>query len=210
MTLFGRRGSTRMVRTAAVITAAVAMLGAAGCTGDNGAQDRKDGSKAGNGKMMSFDLAAKDSSAVQVNVPDKPIATTPSSTEGLVFELYTVKRSDKVVTVVFALHNTSDKEIENRASTKDLDEDPTALANDASNVSLVDTTGLKEYRSFLTGDDADGNCLCSTVWNISGENDFSADERQHYVTQIAAPPAEVKQVNVLAHVATVPDVKIDG
>lgn len=178
--------------------ALVVALAATGCgTGDDAAARR-----------MTFHLDAASAGTVSVDVPAKPVATVPTSTDGMDFELYTLKRSDAVVQVVFALHNTGGEDINLAYATADLDENPAVSVHYASNIALVDGTGLKEYKTFL--EDADGGaCLCSQTWNAIGGG-FGPDARLYFVAEVAAPPATVQQVTVRAGIATVTNARIEG
>lgn len=160
-------------------------------------------------RRMTFRLDAAATGTVSADVPAEPVATVPTSTDGMNFELFTLRRADAVVQVVFALHNTGDADINLAYATADLDENPAAAVHVASNVALVDGTGLKEYRTFLEDGDR-GACLCSQTWNAVGGNDFGAGTRRYYVAEIAAPPATVDRVTVRAGIATVDDARIEG
>lgn len=211
MVWFGARKRLNAVLVGGV--AAFAVVGLSGCTLGAGSDEStgKDKQEQHSGRTMKFDLAAADTDQLELSVPSKPIATAPASTAGMAFELYSLERSGKVVNVVFAMHNTGDEEVEAKLATWDLDEDPGPLASNASNVSLVDTEGLKEYRSFITEeeDGTSSNCLCSITWDTGNEDNFGPDERQYFVVQVAAPPESVEQVTVLAHVASLPSQKIE-
>lgn len=211
MVRFGAR--KRLHATLVGSIAAFAVVGLSGCTlGAGSDESAGENRQEQGGRTMKLDLAAAGTDQLEVSVPSEPIATAPASTAGMAFELYSLKRSGKVVNVVFAMHNTGDEEVNARIATRDLDEDPDVLASNASNVSLVDTKGLKEYRSFVT-DETDGtrrNCLCSMTFDNSAVDNFGPDERQYFVVQVAAPPESVERVTVLAHVASLPDQKIEG
>lgn len=204
----------RVGRLAVAALAATAVLGTSGCLPglvDSSKDKRQEHEKTEDtGRKMRFELAADNTEPVAVNIPTKPVASAKTSTDGMVFELYALERSDKVVNVVFAMHNTSDKEVEASTANEHLDETPAALGYQASNVSVLDPEGLKEYRSFLTGDEDDQQCLCSEVYDIGDPNDFSPGERQYYMTQVAAPPKNVTEVTVLANVASLPNQTIEG
>lgn len=181
---------------AMVLTLAVTL---SGCATDRSATTRR----------MTFQLDAATAGPVTVDVPAKPMATVPTSTDGMDFELYVVKRTDAVVQVVFALHNVGDADINLAYATEDLDENPSVSVHDARAVALVDGTGLKEYKTFLEDGD-DSPCLCSHTWTVIGDNGFGPGTRLYYVAEVAAPPTSVDQVTVRAGIATVPGVRIEG
>lgn len=189
--------ASRAVAAAAMVLSLAATL--SGCATDQSATTRR----------MTFHLDAATAGPVSVNVPAKPTATVPTSTDGMDFELYVVKRTDAVVQVVFALHNVGDADINLAYATEDLDENPTVSVHDARAVALVDGTGLKEYKTFLEGGD-DSPCLCSHTWTAIGDNGFGPGTRLYYFAEVAAPPASVRQVTVRAGVATVTGVRIEG
>lgn len=190
-----RRTAPAMV---AAVMALVLLIALTGCAGGGQTDARR----------MTFRLDAAAAGTVSAVVPAKPVATVPSSTEGMDFELYTLKRTDSVVQVVFALHNVGDADINLAYATADLDENPAAAVHDASGVALVDGTGLKEYKPFLEHED--GGCLCSQTWNAIGDNGFGPDARRYYVAELAAPPATADQVTVRAGIATVAGARIEG
>lgn len=185
-------------RTAIAAAAVTLTLAATGCAHENSAPRR-----------MTFHLAAATAGPVSANVPAKPVATVASSTDGMDFELYDVRRSNGVVRVVFALHNVGDADVNLGDATQDLDENPTVSVHDASGVALVDGTGLKEYKTFLEGGDGSA-CLCSQTWNAIGDTRLGPGTSRYYVAEVAAPPASVQQVTVRAGVATVTGVRIEG
>jgi hypothetical protein len=189
--------ASRAVAAAAMVLTLAATL--SGCAKDEHAASRR----------MTFQLDAATAGPVSVNVPAKPMATVPTSTDGMDFELYVVKRTDAVVQVVFALHNVGDADINLAYATEDLDENPTVSVHDASAVALVYGTGLKEYKTFLENGD-DSPCLCSHTWTTIGDNGFGPGTRLYYFAEVAAPPASVQQVTVRAGVATVTGVRIEG
>lgn len=208
------RGS-RGRRGVAAFGLAVVGLVLAGCTGLPTAEPSDGASKGSKaqGKAMRFDLVSDQAGTVTVNVPAEPIASTPTSTEGLTLELYAVQRSDKVVNVVVAVHNTGKTAIPVLESTTDLDESPSAVSRNTSNIALLDAKGLKEYRTFLEdADDVNSACLCSKTYDIGdpGDDDFAPGERRHYVSQVAAPPSDVTEVTVLAGLGSFPGVTVEG
>ncbi|MBO0828693.1 MAG: hypothetical protein J2P24_13025 [Streptosporangiales bacterium] len=187
----------RAVAAIATVLTLAAIL--SGCAGDQGATTRP----------MTFHLDAATAGRVSADVPAKPMATVPTSTDGMDFELYVVKRTDAMVQVVFALHNVGDADIDLAYATEDLDENPAVSVHDARRVALVDGTGLKEYKTFIEDGD-DSPCLCSHTWTAIGDSGFGPGVRRYYVAEVAAPPASVDQVTVRAGVATVPGVRIEG
>ncbi|MQA79436.1 MAG: hypothetical protein GEV10_13315 [Streptosporangiales bacterium] len=209
------RGSRGGRGVAAAFGLAVVGFVLAGCTGLPTAEPSEGASQGSKskapGKAMTFDLVADQGGTVTVDVPAEPIASAPTSTEGLTIELYAVQRSDNVVNVVVAAHNTGKTTIPLQDVTTNLDESPSALEHDASNIALLDAKGLKEYRTFRE-DGEDGPCLCSKTHDIGDneEDDFAPGERRHYVSQVAAPPADVTKVTVLAGLGSFPDVTIEG
>lgn len=167
------------------------------------------GHNTGPAHVMKFALNSDAAGALAVKVPSKPKETVPTSTEDVDFELYRLKRSNGVVQVVFALHNTGDSSLNRAYVTEDLDENPAASVHVASGVFLVDTNGLKEYKTFREDGD-DGACLCSETWNATAGNDFGPDVRRYYAAEVAAPPADVKTVTLRAGIATITNAKIEG
>lgn len=208
------RGSRGRRGVAAAFGLAVVGFVLAGCTGLPTAEPGEGASKSSKapGKAMTFDLVSDQAGTVTVNVPAEPIASTPTSTEGMTLELYAVQRSDKVVNVVVAMHNTGKTAIPIRESTTDLDESPSAISRNTSNIALLDAKGLKEYRTFLAdADDVNSDCLCSNTYDIGeGDDDFAPGERRHYVSQVAAPPTDVTKVTVLAGLGSFPGVTVEG
>lgn len=162
-------------------------------------------------RKMTFDLAAEQRGKVTIDVPAKPLATVPTSTAKMNLELYAAKRTGEVVDVVFALHNTGDAGMKTDGVTVSMDEDPFSTRHDVSNVAIVDPKGLKEYRTYLQDPDSDDAfCLCSYSWQDGDTQDFAPDERRYYVSEVAAPPAEVTQVTILTGNASVRDVRLEG
>lgn len=161
-------------------------------------------------RPMTFQLDAGRAGAVTVDVPRQPIATAPTSTEDVSFELYALQRSDSFVQVVFALHNTGDAEMNLAFVASDLDENPAVSIHVASAVALVDGTGLKEYKTYLE-DGEDGACMCSVTWDAVSTSGFKPGTRRYYVAEVAAPPAGVSDVTVRAGgVASVDHARIEG
>lgn len=196
----------------AVALVVVAVL-VAGCTSArHGSHGQRSSSTAVPTKKRTFKLAA--SGSVNVEVPAQPMATVPTRTDGLQFELYLLKRSGSAVDVVFALHNTSSKAIDLMAATAGIDantgSDSAVDAHHVSNVSLVDPKGLKQYLTFLQNPkDENSECLCSQVNNSLGDN-LQPGARRYAMSEVAAPPPQVTKVTVLAAIASVPDATITG
>ncbi|MQA01649.1 MAG: hypothetical protein GEV07_02580 [Streptosporangiales bacterium] len=62
----------------------------------------------------------------------------------------------------------------------------------------------------MPGDVNNEQRLCCSVYRIGARQDYASDERQYFMTQVAAPPADVQTVTVQAGVAALPDQKIEG
>lgn len=197
------------VGLAAALTAVIVTT--AGCIGPLTAKKHHESkSKAPPAKTMKFVLASQKYDAISVKVPAKPVASAPSSTPGVTFELYTVTRADRAVRVVFALNHADADDYNAAYATADLNENGAITWHDASRVALVDTKNLKEYKTFLENGD-DGNCLCSVTWSATGQDSgVEHGDRTYYVAEVAAPPANVKQVTVRAGVTDIPDVNVSG
>lgn len=146
---------------------------------------------------MRFDLAAASAGPLAVDVPTDPVASAPTGTPDLAFELFVLRRSGQVVDVVFALRNTGGSDIDLSDPTKELDESPAIPVHVASAIALVDRKGLKEYLTFRENGD-EGRCLCSETWNAVGEGKLGAGKRRYYAAVVAAPPADVTEVTVKA------------
>lgn len=202
---------TRSARTAAFAIAVAVVLLLGGCTfAHHDGQGHRSSRTPAPTKKHTFRLAA--SGSVNVEVPTQPMATVPTRTEGLQFELYLLKRSGSAVDVVFALHNTSAKSIDMKAATAGMDADPgsdsAVDAHHVSNVSLVDPKGLKQYLTFLQNPkDEQSQCLCSQI-NNSFEDNLQPGARRYGMSEVAAPPPDVTKVTVLAEIASVPDATI--
>lgn len=199
----------RFGAVALAVVLAATSAGAASCDLITVAEKRPGGDKSEpTSKPMTFELAG-DYQALRLQVPTKPVATTGTNISDMNLEVYAVQRSARVASVVLALHNTGDEAVKMSPAGQNLDEnkvfDGTFVA---SNVAIVDTEGLKEYRSFVDENDPE-TCLCSVVYN-QNQGDLEAGKRRYYVTQVAAPPAEVTQVNVRTGVGTASAVKIEG
>ncbi|MBO0828694.1 MAG: hypothetical protein J2P24_13030 [Streptosporangiales bacterium] len=148
-------------------------------------------------RAMRFDLAATSAGPLAVDVPTDPVASAPTGTPGLAFELFVLRRSGQVVDVVFALHNTGGSDVDLDAPTASLDESPAAAVHAASAVALVDRKGLKEYLTFRE-DGGEGRCLCSETFNVIGEGKLGGGKRRYYAAVVAAPPPDVTEVTVKA------------
>lgn len=207
---------SRAITIGAVAMATIAALGITGCMPGFSSDDDttgKDDESTGAKRAMTFDLSAKNTTPVEVGIPEEPVATSPTDTPDMEFELYALQRSGKTVNVAFAMHNTGDQEVERGDANRNLDESPGAVSRQASNVSLTDAANLKDYRAFVGGDPTDVNndqCLCSTVYRVGAGEDYAPRERQYFMTQVAAPPADVQTVTVQAGVAALPDQTIEG
>lgn len=193
------------LRTAA---AAVVLVAASGCTLER-SEGERDGDKATpSTKAMTFELAG-DFRKLSLDVPTKPVGTVGTNVDGIDLEVYAVQRSNKVATVVFALHNTGSETTDMGPVGQNLDEnkafDGTFVASD---VAIVDTQGLKEYRSFVVEDDGN-SCLCSVAYN-QNQDDLQPEERRYYATQVPAPPAGVTEVNVRTGLGAVSGVEIES
>ncbi|MQA01648.1 MAG: hypothetical protein GEV07_02575 [Streptosporangiales bacterium] len=119
--------------------ATIAALGISGCMPNfsSDAEKGQDDDTTDAKRSMSFDLSAKGTSPVEVDVPDEPVATSKTDTPGVEFELYALQRSGKTVNVVFAMHNTGDEDVERHDAHRNLDESPGAVEWQASNISLT-------------------------------------------------------------------------
>jgi hypothetical protein len=207
----GKPTNPRVRRNAIAATPLIALLTAAGCTGGPlGRGHDSPSPRTGPVHAMNFKLSSS-TRQVSVPVPARPVATAATSTNGVNLELYAVRRSGGAVDVVVALHNTTGQELNILHVTAGLQEVPTADPfTDASGISIIDTTGLKEYKTFREGGNT-GKCLCSETWGGSGiDNAFKAGERRFYVAEVAAPPPSVTKVTVLAGISSVSDAPITG
>lgn len=158
-------------------------------------------------RSLTFKLESEKYGSVSVRVPDTPVATVPTGAAGVDFQLYALQRADTAVRVVFAIRH-SGKDYDRAAATRSLDEDPAIAAYDASDVALIDTRNSKEYKTFLENG-ADGSCLCSVTWEVSGDSGGpSVGNRDFYLALVAAPPADVTEVTVRSGVADVPHARI--
>lgn len=200
----GRRGAWQR---AALPLALVAVVASA-CTKPPVAK-KPDHTSAPPQRTLTFALEAKAYGPVSVRVPVSPIATVPTNARDVTLELYGLHRTGGVVQVVFALRHTGDDYNAGEA-TYDLDEDPAIASHDASRVALVDTANLKEYKTFLSNG-KDGDCLCTYTWDATGDtgNPTSGD-REYYLAEVAAPPAEVSTVTVRAGIAEIAGARIEG
>ncbi|MQA78727.1 MAG: hypothetical protein GEV10_09660 [Streptosporangiales bacterium] len=198
------RGSTGgRTRRAGVVLVALA-LAVVGCTEDPNPRDQ---SSSPPGKAMKFALGATDYNTT-LDVPTEPAEVVKTNTPGIEFELYALQRSDNVVSIIFALHNTGDSKLDLNGPSEDLAENTGAAASRyADNVGLIDTEGLKEYKVF----EADDQCLCTATYATIDREDIGPDERHYHVVQVAAPPADVTKVTVMAGtMASVHDATITG
>lgn len=181
------------------VLAAGAALALAGCTlGASEVPTRK----------IRFALGEAGYASAQA-VPEKPLAVVHTDQPGLDFELYVLRRSGKAVDVVFALHNVTGTTMDLDGPSQDL-ERGSLLAGSrfAVDVALVDGQHLKEYLTFLVGDD---QCLCTKVWQSSERETLKAHQRAYGMAQVAAPPTDVTTVTVLAGtLASVPGARIGG
>lgn len=202
----GRRRTWR--RTALpVLLVAVAALG---CTKSPPDTKKPHHASATPQQTLTFRLAAEAYGSVSVRVPQAPVASAPTSSRDVTFELYALHRAGGAVQVVFALRHTGD-DYNGAYATEDLDEDPGIAEHDASWLALVDPAGLKEYKTFLSDGDS-GDCLCSTTWSATGEGTGSPSkgDRDYYVAEVAAPPADVTTVTVRAGLADIAGARIEG
>lgn len=156
---------------------------------------------------MRFHLDAASAGPVAADVPTTPVASAPTGTQGLTFELFVLRRSGQVVDVVFALHNTGSSEIDLNEPTKALDESSAIPVHVASAIALVDRKGLKEYLTFRENGD-EGRCLCSQTWNAVGGGTLGAGKRRYYAAVVAAPPASVTEVTLKAGSAEIDSARI--
>lgn len=193
-----RFSRTLLVGLACVFAVAFADTGCAG----------HDPAAARGPRPVRFDLESASVGALAVDVPAKPVASTPTETTDLTFELYVVKRSGRVVDVVFALYNTGQSGIDLADPTKKLDESPAIPEHAASAIALVDRKGLKEYRTFRENGE-EGPCLCSETWNAVGNGTLPAGKRRYYAAVVAAPPAGVTEVTLKAGIADIDSVRIE-
>ena len=179
-----------------------------GCTGPTKVAKREHKtSKAPPARVLKFKLPSDKYGTIAVKVPGEPMATVPTSAKDVDFELYTLKRVDDAVQVVFALRHP--KEDYNAAyATLDLDEDPGISYHDASDVALIDTKGMKEYKTFREDGD-EGRCLCSIPWNAVAEDRLPAGTRRYDAAEVAAPPTDVTQVTVKAGLTDINRARID-
>lgn len=189
-----------MIRVIVTLVSVLVVAGSvSGCGGQHAAT-----------RPMTFQLAGGRAGAVTVDVPAKPVATAPTSTEDMSLELYALRRSDAFVQVVFALHDTGDADIELSRAAANLDENPAASFHVASGVALVDGAGLKEYKTYLE-DGENAKCLCSVTWDATAGGGLGAGMRRYYVAEVAAPPVGVNDVTVRAGgVAVVDHARIEG
>lgn len=210
-------GHSRRSRVAAVLVLPLALLiTATGCIGGLDRGDRDDGRRPSRGqdlRKITFDIA-DGSDTVTVRVPAKPVATVGTTTDGVNLEVYKLERVGGVVNVVVAAHNTNAEPVDTRRIVHAMDESPDVVHQiyDTSNISLIDLEGLKDYRSFIEDDGKGGDggtCLCSYIHYYDAQK-FAPDERRYFVTQVAAPPAEVSHVTVNTGTASVADVAITG
>lgn len=191
----------------ATLLAVLAAVVASGCTKSPPANKPGHTSQAPQ-RTLTFQLEAEAYGKVSVRVPEAPVATAPTSTKDVTFELYTLHRVGGAVQVVFALRHTGDH-YSDADATLDLDEDPAIASHDASRVALVDTANLKEYKTFLANGQ-DGDCLCTQTWSATGDAGVSSGDRTYYLAEVAAPPAEVSTVTVRAGVADIAGARIEG
>ena len=94
------RSAIRMVGALACLLTVA--LGAAGCAQDDAATHAPAAPR-----PMRFDLAAASVGPLAVDVPATPVATAPTGTQDLAFELFVLRRSGQVADVVFALDRKS-------------------------------------------------------------------------------------------------------
>lgn len=180
----------------------------AGCTKPPGAK-RPQHESAAPQRTLTFSLEAKAYGKVSVRVPEQPVATAPTGTKDVTVELYALHRAGDAVQVVFALRHPAGDYSAGEV-TYDLDEDPTVASHNASKVAIVDTARLKEYKTFRANGQ-DGDCLCSTTWNTTGDTGSpSSGDRSYYLAEVAAPPADVSTVTVRAGLADIADARIEG
>lgn len=160
-------------------------------------------------RTLTFALASDKYGSVKVRVPDTPVATAPTDTPGVDFQLYALQRADTAVRVVFALRH-SGPNYDRAAVTRQLDEDPAIASHSASEVALIDTRDRKEYKTFLENG-ADGACLCSVTWTAGGDSGGpTVGDRDFYIAVVAAPPADVTTVTVRGGVGDVANARIGG
>lgn len=207
-----RRSWRRPIATFGLATALV--IG--GCS-DDGSPDRADPDRSDEAptssdeptrepvetQEVSFDLEASAYGPVQLDVPTEPIATVPSTVQGIELEVFALQRSadGQAVTLVFAAENTTTDELgfDTTSSYSEI-----AGGNFVSSGLLVDVTELKAYQVFrLDGDE--GACLCSEASDL-----FSLDAGQRLFLSAVypAPPPATERMTLQIGMGTVPDIPV--
>jgi hypothetical protein len=196
----------------AVAVAALAPV-LAGCSGDGNpsssgpAKDAEAEAEAGHVRPMTLELDAEAYPALQVDVPERPIATAPSALDEVTIEVYVLRRQAGAVTLVLALHNTGSTPTGFNNTSFYAEE---AGGYDVSELSLLDAANRKLYLTYRqpgSDKDSEGPCLCSSAQGITSDQ-IDPGERAYLAALFPAPPDTVDQLTVQAGFGAVPGVGV--
>jgi hypothetical protein len=181
---------------------AVVVAGSA-CSGSASKKAKGTPSTAG-GTTETLRLKNPSAPPVVVKVSKDAVASVPSSTSGLQFEVFLLKRTGSTVTLVGALHNTANSAV----SVDDQLGDGRAIY-DVSGVSIVDGVNLKQYQT-LRGSDLSApgpGCLCASTAEVSFPG-VQPGARWFFAALFQVPPPDINTVAVYSPIGVIPSVPI--
>ncbi len=184
----------------------LAVLASASACNGSGSKKHAGSPSTGPGVTQSSQSGNSSAAPAIASVPSQPVASVPSSIQGLQFEVYLLKRTgSRLVTLVGALNNTGTAKVN---LTSELGEDRIAGFN-VSALSLVDSVNLKQYLTFRTGEDSalNNGCVCSSTIDVL-RNGIQPGARWFFSALFPAPPPDVSTVTVNSPVAVVPNVSM--
>lgn len=191
-----------------VIVAAILLVAACSSGDDDAAPDddtgRDDTGSETEADVETVEIELASGSTVVADIPSEPIASAPTTEDGADFEVYQLERSDDSVTLVFALHNTTDDEVNALQSRADkLGE--YASDSEIGGVTLLDAVNLNLHLVFRQ-DNSLKTCVCSKQQH----SPLDAGERRFFAAVYPAPPADVDAMTVQSGLATVSGVPLSN
>ena len=184
---------------------AVVVAGSAGlaCSG-SGSKKAKSTSSSGGATTQTLRLRNTSAPPVVAQVPKEAVASVPSSTSGLQFEVFLLKRAGSRVTLVGALRNTSTS-----AVTVDDQLGDGRAVYDVSGLSLIDGVNLKQYQTLRSSNSSapgDG-CLCGGTAEASLPG-IQPGARWFFAALFPAPRPDINTVAVYSPIGVIPSVPI--
>src|SRR5712692_8379721 len=184
---------------ASALAVVVASSAGSACSG-SGSQKAKGTSSAAGGTTQTLKLRNTSAPPIVAKVPVEAVGSVPSSTSGLQFEVFALKRTGSTVTLVGALRNTG-----NSAVTIDDQLGDGRAIYDVSGLSLVDGVSLKQYQTLRSSNNSasgDG-CLCGGTAEASLPG-IQPGARWFFAALFPAPPPDINTVAVYSPIGVIP------